>query len=140
MFSTIFKCNKNPKESLAPTRYTNPNKNSRLPVANVIFCKNYMVFDKNFKFVVTGKICYIKVEMNSESNNSCYLITCMKWWLCCKFKSRFRIHKSDIKAKKDRRETATQFKNKYCHTSNPFVYFRVQLIEKVHCIYSWSCV
>ena len=69
-----------------------------------------MVFDKNFKFVVTGKICYIKVEMNCESNNSVYLITCMKLWLCCKFKSRFRIHKSDTKAKTDRRETATQFK------------------------------
>ena len=48
-----------------------------------------------------------------------------------KFKSRFRIHKSDIKTKKDRCGTARNFNNK----CNPFVCLRVQLIEKVYCIY-----
>ena len=49
-----------------------------------------------------------------------------------KFKSRFRIHKSDIKTKKDRCGTARHFNNKCCNSSNPFVYLHVQLIEKVY--------
>ena len=52
-----------------------------------------------------------------------------------KFKSRFRIHKSDIKAKKNSCGTARHFNNKCSNSSNPFVYLRVQLIEKVYCIY-----
>ena len=52
-----------------------------------------------------------------------------------KFKSRFRIHKSDITTKNDRCGTARYFNNKCCNFSNPFVYLRVQLIEKIYCIY-----
>ena len=52
-----------------------------------------------------------------------------------KFKSRFRIHKSDIKTKKDRCGTARHFNNKCCNSSNHFIYLRVQLTEKVYCIY-----
>ena len=52
-----------------------------------------------------------------------------------KFKSRFRIHKSDIKTKNDCCGTARYFNNKCYHSSNPFVYLCVQLIEKVYCIY-----
>ena len=52
-----------------------------------------------------------------------------------KFKSRFRIHKSNIKTKKDCCGTARHFNNKCCNFSNPFVYLHVQLIEKVYCIY-----
>ena len=35
------------------------------------------------------------------------------------FKSRFRIHKSDIKTKKDRRGTARHFNTKCTDSSNP---------------------
>ena len=52
-----------------------------------------------------------------------------------KFKNRFSIHKSDIKTKKDCCETARHFNNKCCDSSNSFVYLRVQLIEKVYCVY-----
>ena len=52
-----------------------------------------------------------------------------------KFKSRFRIHKSDIKTKKDRCGTARHFSNKCCNFTDPSVYFRVWLIEKVYCVY-----
>ena len=52
-----------------------------------------------------------------------------------RFKSRFGIHKSNIKTKKNRSGTARHFDNKCCNSSNPFVYLRVQLIEKVYCIY-----
>ena len=51
-----------------------------------------------------------------------------------KFKSRFRIHKSDIKTRKDRCGTARHFNNKCSGSYNPFVYLHVQLIEKVYCI------
>ena len=143
IFSTIFKRNKNLKEILAPSKYPNP-KNSRqnsITSCNKCdICKNYMVFDRTFRCTVTGKVYYIKGEMNCESSNIIYLITCMKCLeqyvgSAIKFKSRFRIHKSDIKTKKDRCGTARHFNNKCCDSSNPFVYLRVQLIEKVYCIY-----
>ena len=99
-----------------------------------------MVFDRTFRFTVTGKVYYIKGEMNCESSNIIYLITCMKCLeqyvgSAIKSKSRLRIHKSDIKTKKDRCGNAKHFNNKCCNSSNPFVYLRVQLIEKVYCIY-----
>ena len=99
-----------------------------------------MVFDNTFKCTVTDKVYYIKGEMNCESTNIIYLITCIKYLeqyvgSATKFKSRFRIQKSDIKTKKERCGTARHFNNKCCHSSNPFVYLRVQLIEKVYCIY-----
>ena len=56
-------------------------------------------------------------------------------WLCYKFKSRFRVHKLDIKSKKDCCGTTRHFNKKCCNFSKSFVYLRVQLIEKVYCIY-----
>ena len=53
-----------------------------------------------------------------------------------KFKSRFRIHKSDIKTKKERCGTAKHFNKKCCNSSNPFLYLCVQFTEKVYCIYN----
>ena len=89
-----------------------------------------MVFDRTFRCTVTGKVYYIKGEMNCDSSNIIYLITCMKCLeqyvgSAIKFKSRFRIHKSDIKTKKDRCGTARHFNNKCCGSSNPFVYLSV---------------
>ena len=49
-----------------------------------------------------------------------------------KFKTRFRIHKSDIKTKKERCGSARHFNNNCYHVTNPFQYFEVQLIEPVH--------
>ena len=65
-----------------------------------------MVFDRTLKCTVTGKVYYIKGEMNCESTNIIYLITCMKYLeqyvgSAIKFKSRFRIHKSNIKTRKN---------------------------------------
>ena len=66
-----------------------------------------MIFDRTFKCAVIVKVYYIKGETNCESTNIICLITCMKSLeqyvgFDTKFKSRFRIHKSDIKTKKDR--------------------------------------
>ena len=99
-----------------------------------------MVFDRTFKCTVTGKVCFIKGEMDCEISANIYLITCMKCLeqyvgSAVKFKSRFRIHKSNIKTKKERCGTARHFNSKCCHCSNPFVYLHVQLFEKVYCIY-----
>ena len=76
-----------------------------------------MVFDRTFKCAVTGKVYYIKGEMNCGSTNIVYLITCMKCLeqyvgSAIKFKSRFRVYKSDIKTKKDHCGTANHFNKK----------------------------
>ena len=47
------------------------------------------------------------------------------------FKARFRIHKSDIKTKKDKCGTARRFNSKCCGRSNPHIYLQVQLIVSV---------
>ena len=69
-----------------------------------------------------GKVYYIKGEMNCESTNIIYLITCMRCLeqyagSAIKFKSRFKIHKFDIKTKKDRSGTARHSNNKCCNSS-----------------------
>ena len=143
IFITIFKRNKSLKEILAPSKYPNPKssrQNSITSCNKCDICKNYMVFDRTFRCTVTGKVYYIKGEMNCERSNIIYLITCMKCLeqyvgSAIKFKSRFRIYKSDIKTKKDRCGTARHFNNRCCNSPNLFVYLRVQLIEKVYYIY-----
>ena len=123
---------KNLKEILAPSKYPNP-KNSRQNCITSCYkcdiCKNYMVFDRTFKCTVTGKVYYIKGEMNCESTNAIYLTTCMKCLeqyvgSAVKFKSRFRIHKFNIKTKNGRCGTARHFHNKCCNSTNPSVYLR----------------
>ena len=47
------------------------------------------------------------------------------------FKTRFRIHKSDIKTKKDRCGTARHFNTKCSGIQNSHRFFQVQLIESV---------
>ena len=74
-----------------------------------------MVFDRTFKCTPTDKVYYIKGEMNCENTNIIYLITCMKCLeqyvgSVIKFRSRFRIHKSHLKTKKDRCGTVRHFK------------------------------
>ena len=47
------------------------------------------------------------------------------------FKTRFRIHKSDIKTKKDRWGTVRHFNTKCSDIQNPQKFLPVQLIESV---------
>ena len=66
-----------------------------------------MIFYHTFFCTVTGKSYFIRGELNCESINVIYLIACSK---CLeqyvvsgvKFKTRFHLHKSDIKTKKER--------------------------------------
>ena len=71
-----------------------------------------------------------------NSINVIYLISCEN----CKdqyigsaidFKARFRIHKSDIKTKKDRCGTTRHFNSKCSDVQNPHRFLQVQLIESV---------
>ena len=96
-----------------------------------------MIFDNTFICTATGKSYFIRGQLNCESIYVIYLITCSKCLeqyvgLAAKFKTRFRIHKSDIKTKKERCGSARHFNSKCYHDINPFQYLKVQLIEQVH--------
>ena len=85
-------------------------------------------------FVVTGKSYFTRGQLNCESLNIICLISCYKCLeqylgSAVKFKTRFHVHKSDIKTKKQRCGSGRYFK---CyHDTNPFQYLKVQLIQQV---------
>ena len=105
---------------------------------NCDICKNYKIFDNTFICTATGKSYFIRGQLNCESIDVIYLITCSK---CLEqyvgsavmFKTRFHIHNSDIKTKKERCGSARYFNSKCYHDINPFQHLKVQLIEQVHC-------
>ena len=104
----IYKRNKNFKELIAPSTYpkkTNTRTSSITNCNNCDICKNYMIFDNSFTCAATGKSYFIRGQLNCESINAIYLITCSKCLECVgpavKFKTRFHIQKSDIKTKKE---------------------------------------
>ena len=138
-FSTIYKRSKNLKELIAPSVYPK-NKNTRISSItscnNCDICKSYMIFDNTFICTVTSKSYFIRCQLSCESINVIYLITCSKCLeqyvgSAVKFKTRFRIHKSDIKTKKERCGSARYFNSKCYHDTKPFQYLKVQLIEQV---------
>ena len=100
------------------------NKIPLLDVTNLTFAKAswYLTELSN---VVTGQVYHNKGEMNCESTNIIYLVTymkCLEQYLgsAKKFKSRFRIHTSDVKTKNDRCSTARDFNNKCWSSFLPF--------------------
>ena len=107
MFNTIYKHNENLKEILASSKYPN-HKNRRLSAITSCkkweICRNYMTFDKTFKCTVLETV-YFKGEMNWQSKNVIYLVSCIKCleYVSCaiNFTSRFPIHKSDIKLRQN---------------------------------------
>ena len=138
-FSTIYKRNKNLKELIAPSVYPK-NKNTRISSItscnNCDICKSYMIFDNTFICTVTSKSYFIRCQLSCESINVICLITCSKCLeqyvgSAVKFKTTFRIHKSDIKTKKERCGSARYFNSKCYHDTKPFQYLKVQLIEQV---------
>ena len=129
------------KDLIAPSIYPkeiNTRTRSITSCNNCDICKNYMIFDNAFICTVTGKSYFIRGQLNCESINVVYLITyskCLEQYVgsAVKFKTRFRIHRSDIKTKKERYGSARHFNNKCYHDTNPFQYHEVQLIEQFHC-------
>ena len=78
----------------------------------------------------------VRGNLSCNSPNVIYIISCKNIGdqyvsSATDFKARFRIHKSDIKTKKDRCGTASHFNNKCCDSSNPHIFRQVQLIESV---------
>ena len=138
-FSTIYKRSENLKELIAPSVYPkkiNTRISSITSCNNCDICKNYMVFDNTFICAVTGKSYFIRDQLNCERINVIYLITCSKCLeqyvgSAVKFETRFRIHKSDIKTKKERCGSARHFNRKCYHDTNSFQYVQVQLIEQI---------
>ena len=140
-FNVVYRGNKDLKDLLTPSLFPIPRreKYSCVTSCNTCdICKSFMVFSSTFACTVTGKKYYIRGNFTCNSTNVIYLVECIN----CKcqyvgsgtsFKLRFRIHKSDIKTKKDCCEAARHFNSIYCHPINPHGYLKVQLIEQVFC-------
>ena len=94
-----------------------------------------MIFDNTFICTVTAKSYFIRGQLNCESIDVINLITCTQCLeqyvrSAVKFKTRFCIHKSDIKTQKERCGSARYFNSKCYHDSNPFQNHKVQIIEQ----------
>ena len=104
-------------------------------------CKTFLVSYTKFKCKFTGRVYNIKGKPTCNTPNVAYLISCSNCYYqdvgsALRFKSRFRIYKSDIKTKKDRCGTARHFNTKCTDSSNPHKFLKIQIIESVQCDYN----
>ena len=136
---TLYRSEKNLKEILSPSLFPSKpkqNENSITSCNKCDICKNFLICDTKFKCKVTGRVYYTKGKLSCNSPNVVYLISCTNCsdqyvGSALDFKGRFRVHKSDIKTKKDRCGTARHFNNKCIDISNPHKFLKVQIIESV---------
>ena len=126
---------------LAPSSYpksVNSQVNNITPCNSCDICgrEDILVAEKKSTSKVTGKTYFIKGDLSCNSKKVIYLFTCDK----CKyesidsavdFKPCFRVHKSDVKTKKERCGTSKHFNEKCLCSTSPFGYVRVQIIEQV---------
>ena len=82
-----------------------------------------MIFDNTFIYTVTAKSYFIRGQLNCESIKVVYLITCstsLEQYAgsAVKFKTRFRINKSNMETKKERYGSAKYFNCKCYHDPN----------------------
>ena len=99
------------------------------------------VYDDIILFCPTLLNIQYAMQLTCNTPNVVYLISCSNCYdqyvgSSLDFKSRFRIHKSDIKTKKDRCGTARHFNTKCTDSSNPHKFLKVQIIESVQCDYN----
>ena len=108
-----------------------------LLILNQLIAKEISEAEWKFTSKVTGKSYFTKGDLSCNSKNVIYLITCDK----CKdadigsavdFKPSFRVHKSDIKTKKERSGTSRHFNEKCLCSTSPFRYVKVQIIKQVY--------
>ena len=100
--------------TLSPSLFPAKPKESKSCVKSRKTCdisKNYLITDNKFKCKVTGRFYNVRGNLSSYSSYIIYLISyknCEDQYIesAIDFKTRFRIHKSDIKTKKDRSGTA----------------------------------
>ena len=136
---TLYRRGKNLKEILSPSLFpSKPSKkeSSITSCDKCDICKNYLISDNKFRCKITGRVYYVRGALSCKSNNVVYVISCANCGnqyvgSAIDFKTRFRIHKSDIKTKKDRCGTARHFNNKCSDNNNPHKFLQVQLIESV---------
>ena len=99
-------------------------------------CKNCIISDNQFKCKVTGRVYHVRGSLPCP--NIVYIIFCKNCGdqyrgSTSDFKARFRIHKSDIKTKKDRCSSVRHF-NMCCERNNPHIFLQIQLIESVQSV------
>ena len=137
--NSVFKRNQSIKELLALSLYPN-NKvnraNSTTSCNKCDICKNYLICSNFFTCSVNNRRYYTRGVLHCKCNNVIYLITyknCLELYVgsATNFKSRFRIHESDIKTNKDRCGTAKHFNCMCKNGNNIFQFLSVQIIEQV---------
>ena len=136
---TLYRREKNLKEILSPSLFPARPKNSEICIISCKkcdTCKNYLLTDNKFNCKVTGRFYNVRDNLSCNNINVIYLISCKNCeeqyiGSAIDFKTRFRIHKSDIKTKKDRCGTARYFNTKCSDVQNPHGFLQVQLIQSV---------
>ena len=131
---TLYRRGKNLTKILSPSLFPAKPKNSESCITSCKkcdICKNYLITDNKFKCKVTGRFYNVKGNLRCNSSNVIYLISCKNSEdqyivLAIDFKARFRIHKSDIKIKKDRCGTARHFYSKCSDVQNPHRFLQIQ--------------
>ena len=136
---TFYRREKNLKEILSPSLFPAKPKNNESCTTSCKkcdICKNYLITDNNFKCKITDRFCNVRDNLSCNSSNVVYLISCRNCQnqhieSVINFKSRFRIHKRDIKSKKDRCGTARNFNTNCSDVQNLHRFLQVQLTESV---------
>ena len=141
---TLYRRKKNLSRFLSPSLFPSKAKQIENSITSCSKCdiyNNFLVSYTKFKCKVTRRVYNIRGKRTCNSPNVVYLMSCSNCydqyvWSALDFKSRFRIHKSDIKTKKDRCGTARHFNTKCTDSSNPHKFLKVQIIESVQCDYN----
>ena len=102
---TLYSREKNLKEILSPSLFPSKAKqfeNSITSCNKCDICKNFLVSDTKCNCKVIGRVYNIRGKLTCNTPNVVYLISCSNCYdqyeaSSLDFKSRFRIHKSDIK-------------------------------------------
>ena len=140
----MYRREKNLKEilslSLFPSK-ANQIENSITSCNKCNICKNILASNTKFKCKVTGRVYNIRGKFTCNTPNVVNLISCSNCYdqyvgSALGFKSRFRVHKSDIKTKKDRCGTARHFHTKCTDCSKPNKFLKIHIIESVQCDYN----
>ena len=124
---TLYRRKKNLSRFLSPSLFPSKAKQIENSITSCSKCdiyKSFLVSYTKFKCKVTRRVYNIRGKRTCNSPNVVYLMSCSNCydqyvWSALDFKSRFRIHKSDIKTKIDRCGTAKHFNSKCTDSSNP---------------------
>ena len=133
---TLYRREKNLTEVLSPSLFPwlSKLKILLLVVTNVIFVRIFLHLTLNSNIKLQDIVYNIKGKLTCNTPNVVYLISCFNSYdryvgSALDFKSRFRIHKSDIKTKKGRCGTARYFNTKCTDSFNPHKFLKVQIIQ-----------